>query len=826
MSSQLQIAQFTQPINNGQGAPFYPAHNTSGMVGLDALHWLAEQGATFTLLGVGTKRPTLEGWQNTPYLLNGAVDHAKCGNNIGLLTGAPSRNIIALDRDVSYRASIDVLSQLARTAKVERTNAPDRGKFLYRIKGELPASTSWKQNRTDTHPAAEFLSTGRQAVIPPSKFGGGDYVLVDAHYGILELTPEQMERAWWLITGEPLDKNRRTKTEQPTDNNDFIQRVRGAWSAQAVFEHFGRTENGTKQDRAETRLLGNGGLLANDWRWYCHSDGMGGDQFDAWAYCKWDRIIDRQNKQMFWDVVNEMAEVANIERPRPLDGRLNGNQSSWIVAPDLPSGGEETNTPAQSNKADEGEQKKTSKAKDLYLFAKERAKYFTAQDGRAYALCPVEGHRECYVLNSRGFKGWLGHSFYQEHNQWMGRDTRSEVAEMLEMDAKKTQRDVCTRAGRQGDKLYIDLGTADWDAIEIDANGWRKISDPPVVFRRPSSMRAMPYPEQGGSIDLLAKYINAEPEDLPIIAAWGAYGLCFDGPFPILAFTGEQGTAKSTSVRVLKKLIDPDTAELRSMPREERDLIVAASGQRLLSFDNVTTIDRTTADALCRIATGGGFGKRANYTDDEEVTFKVKRPIVLNGIGDPVSANEDMMERAIIICPPVITDGKRRDEASFWAEFEQDKPKLLGFLLGVAVEGLAKLPTTTVSNLPRMADFTLFGVAAQDAYAPGGDFLQDYERNRTEANEIVIENSSVGEILRKLVLVSGGWKGTAAELLAKMNEHASEDERRSSGWPKAPNKVKQVLQRLAPSLRKIGVGGVGIEYVKSNGTKHIVLTRL
>lgn len=250
---------------------------------------------------------------------------------------------------------------------------------------------------------------------------------------------------------------------------------------------------------------------------------------------------------------------------------------------------------------------------------------------------------------------------------------------------------------------------------------------------------------------------------------------------------------------MLKKLIDPDTAELRSMPREERDMVVGASNLWLLAFDNVSIIDNHTSDILCRIATGEGFAKRANYTDDEEATFHVKRPIVLNGIGDPVSRS-DLMERAIIICPPIISDDKRRDETTFWAEFEQDKPKLLGFLLNVVAEGLSKLPSTRVPNLPRMADFTLFGVAAL-----GADFLQDYERNRTEANEIVIENSSVGEILRKLVLVSGYWKGTTAELLAKMNEYASEDERRSHGWPKAPNKVKGALDRLAPSLRKIGI---------------------
>ena len=41
-------------------------------------------------------------------------------------------------------------------------------------------------------------------------------------------------------------------------------------------------------------------------------------------------------------------------------------------------------------------------------------------------------------------------------------------------------------------------------------------------------------------------------------------------PHPILALTGEQGTAKSTAARLVVELVDASPAPLRTQPREMR----------------------------------------------------------------------------------------------------------------------------------------------------------------------------------------------------------------------------------------------------------------
>ena len=49
----------------------------------------------------------------------------------------------------------------------------------------------------------------------------------------------------------------------------------------------------------------------------------------------------------------------------------------------------------------------------------------------------------------------------------------------------------------------------------------------------------------------------------------------------------------------------------------------------------------------------------------------------------------------------------RRDEAQFWREFEQARPRILGSLLDAASAGLRNLPNVRLDQLPRMADFAI-----------------------------------------------------------------------------------------------------------------------
>ena len=142
-------------------------------------------------------------------------------------------------------------------------------------------------------------------------------------------------------------------------------------------------------------------------------------------------------------------------------------------------------------------------------------------------------------------------------------------------------------------------------------------------------------------------YVNVADEDWPILVAWLVAALRPQGPFPVLALHGEQGSAKSTTVRVLRELIDPNVAPLRSEPRNGRDLAIAANNGWVLAYDNLSAISDWLSDAFCRIATGGGFSTRETATRTRtRCLIDAQRPLALNGIAE-LATRPDLLDRAL-----------------------------------------------------------------------------------------------------------------------------------------------------------------------------------
>jgi hypothetical protein len=90
---------------------------------------------------------------------------------------------------------------------------------------------------------------------------------------------------------------------------------------------------------------------------------------------------------------------------------------------------------------------------------------------------------------------------------------------------------------------------------------------------------------------------------------------------------------------MLKALVDPNVAPVRALPREERELMIAANNSYLLAFDNLSGLPAWLSDGLCRLASGGSFAVRQLYTDDEEVLFS-KLPDLCSRMASRTSSAE------------------------------------------------------------------------------------------------------------------------------------------------------------------------------------------
>ena len=459
---------------------------------------------------------------------------------------------------------------------------------------------------------------------------------------------------------------------------------------------------------------------------------------------------------------------------------------------------------AHSNNGDT--EKKTQSALLVELVKEQNVELWHDPDGKAYATITIDGHEENWSLNCRGFKDCLSRLFYKKYNKTPNSQAMQDALCVLSGQARfdGAEHEPHIRIAGNDETIYIDLANEKWHVIEITTNDWQILDKSPVKFIRKNGMRLLPEPKRGESLNALWRFINIKDEDdRKLYIVWLLAVFKESGPYPVLVNQGEQGSGKSVTSRVSRALADPSKTPIRSIPRSEHDLLIAAGNSRLIALDNLSGVQPWLSDAICRLSTGGGFATRQLYSDDEEVLIDVQRPVVINGIDD-LAVRQDLVDRAIIITQPTIPDDQRIPESEFWKEFETARPGILSAIL-VVVSGILKtLPTIKLGILPRMADFAVWGVATEKVlnWEPGS-FMTAYMQNRQHAVESGLDASVVAQSVREFMEKRNHWEGTATELLEALP--ASDQTARSKAWPKVPRTLSNQLRRLAPALRKVGI---------------------
>jgi hypothetical protein len=438
-------------------------------------------------------------------------------------------------------------------------------------------------------------------------------------------------------------------------------------------------------------------------------------------------------------------------------------------------------------------------ATDVLLNVATAARLFHASDGTGFADLISDGHRETWPLRSKRFQTWLRQHYYERTWDAPSPAALNAALNVLEAQAQfdGPQRKVSLRLAEHDGLMYLDLADEFWRCIEIGANGWRIAEDPAVRFRRNAGMQPLPLPVRGGSIEALAPFVNlASDNDFVLLVAWLLGALRAGGPYPVLAVAGEQGSAKTVLSKFLRALIDPSVAPVRALPRDERELFIAASHSHVLAFDNLSGLPPWLSDTLCRLTSGGAFSTRRLFTDQDEILFTAARPIILNGIEDIVT-RPDLADRAIVLMLAPIAERQRRPEHALWREFELARPHILGALLDAAAHGLKMMPKVRLKRLPRMADFTLWATACESAYRPAGTLEAAYSNNRSVAIENIVDTDPVAALVREIMADRGQWRGSASDLLQVGANR--------SGWPKSPRALAGRLRRAQSFLRALGI---------------------
>jgi hypothetical protein len=450
-------------------------------------------------------------------------------------------------------------------------------------------------------------------------------------------------------------------------------------------------------------------------------------------------------------------------------------------------------------------------AEALVQLTCEHCELWHDSDGSGYASFEQENdgapHQEHWDINSIGFGEWLARMAHTELGKAPSSETLKTVKNTLSGRARfdGSEQKVFRRIGKDERGYWIDLCDENWQAIRVTSTGWRVEQKPSVRFIRTKAMRPLPNPRLGGSYDHLWAFLNIPAEDRILVLAWMLESYRCDTPYPVLELTGEQGSAKSSTQTLIRSLIDPNQVMLRGRPKAVEDIYVSAKNNHLLSFENLSNISNDISDALCTVATGGGTAGRTLYTNDEETILEAHNPVVINGIG-AVVLRQDLLDRTISICLPTIE--QRRTEKDLNENIERYLPSIFGGILTLFSDSLAELSAVEIESdqLPRMADFAKLGEAmAASLGFEVGAWLAKYHDHRKNAVRRTIDSSPVAVQCLRYVELGRSHQGTVKDLLDALNGLRSGLMEEKEYWPRSPRGLGDVLRRIAPGMRLLGV---------------------
>lgn len=270
----------------------------------------------------------------------------------------------------------------------------------------------------------------------------------------------------------------------------------------------------------------------------------------------------------------------------------------------------------------------------------------------------------------------------------------------------------------------------------------------------------------------------------------------------MLVFQGSRGSAKSTSQRLIRLLIDPASPALLRIPKNADDLQIFLEKNYFCCFDNVSWISKEVSDSLCMMITGGGTLKRKLFTDNEIVTTDLKSSLAINGINLAIH-EPDLLERSLIIETTRLETV--RSEEELMAEFEKAKPRILGGLFSLLASTLQSLPDQAPGAF-RMADYYRYASAAAISLGSTREnFEQIFQKNIDRQNEAAIESSPLAQVIVDFMTdkVSPS-ELKSSELYSQLIERAKE-----MGVDKGmPNGAHNLWKKLNPL--RIDLEGVGL----------------
>jgi hypothetical protein len=131
--------------------------------------------------------------------------------------------------------------------------------------------------------------------------------------------------------------------------------------------------------------------------------------------------------------------------------------------------------------------------------------------------------RHSHAVKSKAFRHLLVNEYRKQTGKVPNGEALTNAITTVEAAAifDGPERPAFVRVAGHDGRVYLHLAGKDSTVIEIDSDGWRECPNPPVRFRKPSGMLALPMPERGGHLrDLLAFLSVPDSNGFALVVAW------------------------------------------------------------------------------------------------------------------------------------------------------------------------------------------------------------------------------------------------------------------------------------------------------------------
>ncbi len=450
-----------------------------------------------------------------------------------------------------------------------------------------------------------------------------------------------------------------------------------------------------------------------------------------------------------------------------------------------------------------------NKSEVLVQIIKESCEFFKCEEGKTWVLFFIQDKRNITPVKSNLFRGWVSTQWAQEFKKTPSATTIKNIIDCLDSETLVYgETKVLHRRITQADgAFWYYLANQAKQAVRIDALGWRVSEGSIPYFREAAHSHEQVTPLMNGDVKKLLDFVTLTDEKLKLLFLVSVI-TCFvpNIPHPAFVFHGCKGSAKTTTMKFVQKIVDPSSEYSSALPRTEYDLGLHLSQSSFVAYDNLAQIQPWQSDMLCRAVTGGSVSKRENYTDADVVRVNFQGCIALNGI-NIVASKSDLLDRSIIFELERIHETMRKPLQQLESEFTQALPDLLGGIFSTLSRAIREFHNLSLTKFPRMADYCKWGCAVAIALGyTAEEFVNAYDGNIKLAQNACIESSQLALALEAFVADKPAWEGRVGELYAQLyNILINLNMKRDKTFPSTASKLKSAIKEILPDIQSLGI---------------------